>query len=159
MMKYMTRFETSIPIVTSIVAIRSSNRDAPRRFDRLLRPADLSSSTSWLVCQKKRYGEIVVPRIATSVAMYWWSAEIVEWGPDEDRVDDVREERDREVLEDPLDEAVSGEDLHREKGQGDRDHEPGDRRPDDDARGVGDRAEIGADVDDIGDEHESDGRI
>ena len=58
-----------MPTVTSIVAIRSSNLDAPRRCLRLFRPAARSSSTSWLVCQKKRYGEMVVPRIATSVAM------------------------------------------------------------------------------------------
>src|SRR5438105_6588681 len=33
------------------------------------RPTDFSSSTSSDACQKKRYGEIVVPRIATTVAI------------------------------------------------------------------------------------------
>ena len=69
MMKYITRFETNIPTVTSIVATRNSNGDAPRRSPRVRLPADFSSSTSRLVCQKNKYGEMVVPRIATSTAM------------------------------------------------------------------------------------------
>ena len=80
-------------------------------------------------------------------------------GVNDDGVDHVREQGDGEVLEDTLDEAVPREDLHREEGQGDRYHEPRDRRPDDDPRRVRDRAEIGADVDDVGNHDECDRRI
>ncbi len=37
----------------------------------------ICSSTSWLACQKKRYGEMVVPRSATRMPMYAGSSRIV----------------------------------------------------------------------------------
>jgi hypothetical protein len=37
----------------------------------------ICSSTSWLACQKKRYGEIVVPRRATRMPMYAGLREMV----------------------------------------------------------------------------------
>jgi hypothetical protein len=66
MMKYITRFEKNMPVVTSQPAQVSSASPAPGRRRPPL-PAFLSSA-SWLACQKKRYGEIVVPSRATRVA-------------------------------------------------------------------------------------------
>ena len=50
-------------------AVAQISRGSPRaRSDERPRPVAFSSSTSCDACQKKRYGLIVVPRIATSVA-------------------------------------------------------------------------------------------
>ena len=68
MMKNMTIFEKNAPTPTSRFLNPSSSVVAPLRLVSELWPADFSSSTSSLACQKKRYGLIVVPRIATSVA-------------------------------------------------------------------------------------------
>ena len=70
LMKYMTRLENSIPTPTSHLAYRSSPSVAPRRSHSRRRPGAFSSSTSWLACQKNRYGEMVVPRMATRVTRY-----------------------------------------------------------------------------------------
>ncbi len=68
MMKYMTRFEKNMPTSTSARATRISSSVAPARSSGVSRPCARSSSTSCAACQKKRYGEIVVPRRPTSVA-------------------------------------------------------------------------------------------
>src|SRR5438034_6083189 len=65
MMKYMIRLDANIPAMTSLRAALSSSAVAPRRCARL-RPLARSSSTSCAACQKNRYGEMVVPRMATS---------------------------------------------------------------------------------------------
>ena len=67
MMKNMTMLEKKAPTPTSIFLISSSWSDAPFRIASVLWPAAFSSSTSSLACQKKRYGLMVVPRIATSI--------------------------------------------------------------------------------------------
>ena len=67
MMKYITIFEKNAPTPTSTFRKSSSSTVAPLRRARVLCPSAFSSSTSSLVCQKNRYGLIVVPRIATSV--------------------------------------------------------------------------------------------
>ena len=46
----------------------SSRRLTPRRDTSVARPLARIASTSALACQKNRYGEIVVPRIATMIA-------------------------------------------------------------------------------------------
>src|ERR1035437_8238139 len=61
MMKYATISEKTIPAIVSQRAYLSSNRVAPWRYRSVRRPMLICSSTSWLACQKKRYGEIVVP--------------------------------------------------------------------------------------------------
>ena len=66
MMKYITRTLNAIPTFTSSAAYWSSRSVAPLRRHSCVRPMLISSSTSWVACQKNRYGEIVVPRIATS---------------------------------------------------------------------------------------------
>src|SRR5205814_3976968 len=53
----------------SVRAARSSARLTPRRSASVSLPAARISSTSEDACQKKRYGEIVVPKMATSAAM------------------------------------------------------------------------------------------
>lgn len=70
MMKYITAFDSNIPVMTSVVATFSSLLVAPRRCDKVILPCSLSSSTSWAACQKNRYGEMVVPNIPTSTAAY-----------------------------------------------------------------------------------------
>src|SRR5213592_2146659 len=67
MMKYITTFEKAMPVKTSWRASRSSWSLAPRRSATVRRPLARSSSTSCEACQKNRYGEIVVPRMPTSV--------------------------------------------------------------------------------------------
>jgi hypothetical protein len=67
MMKYMTRFEKNMPVLTSRRASASSWEVAPRRWARVFFPRLFSSSTSWVACQKNRYGEMVVPRMPTRV--------------------------------------------------------------------------------------------
>ncbi len=64
MMKNMIAFEANMPAITSLRAARSSAAVAPCRCRRL-RPIARSSSTSCAACQKNKYGEIVVPKIAT----------------------------------------------------------------------------------------------
>jgi hypothetical protein len=68
MMKYITMFENTMPVLTSTAASCSSSSLAPRRCLTVTRPTVISSSTSWLACQKNRYGEIVVPSSATNIA-------------------------------------------------------------------------------------------
>ena len=65
MMKNCTTLENVMPAMTSSRASASSASVAPRR-----RPIAFSASTSCDACQKNKYGEIVVPRIATVVVMY-----------------------------------------------------------------------------------------
>ena len=84
------------------------------------RPIAFSSSTSCEACQKKRYGEIVVPRIATSVAQPARPArkgrdegvarDLPPVRPDVDRRDDVGEEHEREPLQDRGDLVVAESD-------------------------------------------------
>ncbi len=61
----MMMFEKNIPVTTSVRDRRSSSPLAPFRSPRQ-RPMARSSSTSCAACQKKRYGEMVVPRIPTN---------------------------------------------------------------------------------------------
>ena len=56
----------------SILRTPISRRVAPCRQASMRRPIAFSSSTSCELCQKKRYGLIVVPRIATSIAHPSW---------------------------------------------------------------------------------------
>ncbi len=66
MMKNITRLEKAIPVRTSTRAARSSESRSPRRpRSGLVAPLAVSSSTSEDACQKKRYGEMVVPKTAT----------------------------------------------------------------------------------------------
>jgi|PersoiStandDraft_1058852.scaffolds.fasta_scaffold10787_4 hypothetical protein len=64
----MTRFDANVPNPTSSFRSAISREVAPWRETSIRRPIAFSSSTSCEACQKKRYGEIVVPRIATSIA-------------------------------------------------------------------------------------------
>src|SRR5450759_2055951 len=66
-MKYITTFENNIPSPTSQFAYFSSPLVAPFLCAKVVRPIEISSSTSWLACQKNRYGVIVVPKTATSM--------------------------------------------------------------------------------------------
>jgi hypothetical protein len=68
MMKYMMKFEKNIPATTSVRALLNSSVVAPLRCLTVRRPIARSSSTSSAACQKKRYGEMVVPRMPTKVA-------------------------------------------------------------------------------------------
>ena len=67
MMKNITMFEKNVPATTSSLRVMSSRSVAPRRAIVVVRPMNFSSSTSCDACQKKRYGLIVVPRMATRV--------------------------------------------------------------------------------------------
>jgi hypothetical protein len=73
MMKNITMLEKKAPTPTSIFRLSISSRVAPCRLRSIRRPMAFSSSTSCEDCQKKRYGEIVVPRMATSVPQPWLS--------------------------------------------------------------------------------------
>ena len=66
-----------MPASVSHRAKRSSFFDAPCRCQSLRRPMLTCSSTSWPACQKKRYGEMVVPRSATRMPMYAGSSWMV----------------------------------------------------------------------------------
>src|SRR5260370_38124415 len=66
-MKYITTFENNMPTATSQFAYFNSVLVAPLRCCKVRRPIEISSSTSWLACQKKRYGVIVVPSTATTI--------------------------------------------------------------------------------------------
>ena len=66
-----------MPAIVSQRAYLSSNREAPWRCRRWRLPMLICSSTSSLACQKKRYGEMVVPRSATRMPMYLGSSWIV----------------------------------------------------------------------------------
>ena len=67
-MKNIAALEKNVPTPMSIVRVVISYGLAPTRSATRRRPSAFSSSTSCDACQKKRYGEMVVPRIATSVA-------------------------------------------------------------------------------------------
>src|ERR1041384_1555317 len=69
MMKYIARFEKDIPVTISIVELFTSSSVAPCRSANE-RPIARSCSTSCEACQKNKYGEIVVPIIATNTARY-----------------------------------------------------------------------------------------
>src|SRR6202049_1557222 len=69
MIAYITTCEKAIPTKTSIRAPRIADRVTPLRKRSVRRPAAFISSTSDDACQKKRYGEMVVPRMATSIVM------------------------------------------------------------------------------------------
>ena len=70
MMKYITKLEKNMPVSTSVRARRNSSSVAPWRFATVFLPSARSSSTSCAACQKKRYGEMLVPRIPTSTDRY-----------------------------------------------------------------------------------------
>src|SRR5437588_267695 len=69
MMQYMITCEKPMPASMSVRAARSSSRVTLRRSATVRWPAAFISSTSEEACQKKRYGEMVVPSTATSAAM------------------------------------------------------------------------------------------
>src|SRR3989344_4678046 len=70
MIKNITIFESSMPVQTSIRIFLTSGGVVPRRDSMVVLPSKICSSTSCEVCQKKRYGEIVVPKIA-QIRMIW----------------------------------------------------------------------------------------
>src|SRR3989338_3244498 len=65
--KYMTRFEINIPVQTSIRIFLISRLLILDRSPLANLLLNVSSSTSCDVCQKKRYGEIVVPKTAQTI--------------------------------------------------------------------------------------------
>ena len=65
MMAYITTWEKNIPTRTSNRAALISSLPTPRRLASVTWPAARIASTSEDACQKKRYGEIVVPSTAT----------------------------------------------------------------------------------------------
>jgi hypothetical protein len=70
MMKYITTLDTTIPAATSVRALRSSRSSERRGRSPNSWFNASSASTSCAACQKKRYGLIVVPKIATKVKRY-----------------------------------------------------------------------------------------
>src|SRR5262245_46982822 len=130
MMKYMTTLEKNMPAFTSQAAYRSSSSVAPRRCQSRRRPRETSSSTSWLACQTNRYGEMVVPRRATSRARNGAvQAEGRQEGPPEHRAPvgpgeegggDVSEQGQRQPLEGVGDQPVRAPHLEGEDQQPDR---------------------------------------
>jgi hypothetical protein len=67
-MKYLTRFEKNIPVKTSVRAVRKSSSDVASHSSPTGFPFARRSSTFREACQKKRYGEMVMPKIPTKVA-------------------------------------------------------------------------------------------
>src|ERR1035438_6587950 len=84
MIEYITTCEKAIPTTTSLRAARSSLRVIPLRSSSVAPPAAFISSTSLDACQKNRYGEIVVPRMAWEGLTFAevrerWPAEVTSW--------------------------------------------------------------------------------
>src|SRR5690242_14053084 len=68
MMKNMTRLDKIIPDQTSTRIVLSASGVVPRRDAIDVLPCCTASSTSCDVCQKNKYGEIVVPKIAQMIS-------------------------------------------------------------------------------------------
>ena len=116
MIEYITSCENPIPTRMSRRASFISWWLTPRREPSVTRPRARISSTSELACQKNRYGEMVVPRIATMMPMKPDVSStcgmtrgldgLQQRGVRHDHRRDICEEDDRQVLEDPEDHLV-----------------------------------------------------
>src|ERR1039458_2303295 len=78
MIKNMTMLDKNMPDQTSIRIFFISFGSEPIREARVVLPALISSSISWEVCQKNKYGVMVVPKMAQISNI--WSLEKVIWG-------------------------------------------------------------------------------
>ena len=174
----MTPCACSVAAVASMIAsaIRFENampNRVSKRIRRYCRRAALGTSLSgrWRVvatssascelCQKNRYGLMVVPNTATTVS----SGTLAEVGRpkiprsacapiDVHQQDDahISEQAERQPFQDMRILAVRNEDLQHDAEQGEDNHEDMLLPPPTSWRGGGHRAEVGADVEDIGDE-------